>query len=144
MSDYATIAELKERLTGFYDEFYKDPVSGLVDDAKAQKHLNAAEAEVNASVAVRYNVPVVASQPLELLKNWTLTLAEELAHGRDGSDELPEKLKDRVTNVRKLLQRLADGSVAFMGAAEKSSSAGGDSDFISSRPLCRREQMGGW
>ena len=144
MSGYASIAELKERLAGFYVELYRIDDTGLAADNLAGKDLADAQAEVDASVGVRYVTPVSAPAALPLLKNWCLTLAEELAWSRGGRDSVPENVKDRVSNARKLLLRLAGGSLALEGAAERGSSAGGASEIIIATPVFSRDQLKGW
>ncbi len=144
MSVYATIADLKERLKGFYAELYLDADANIVKDDIAAKDIGAAEAEINASAAVRYVTPVTSAQSADLLLNIALTLAEELAWARGGRDSVPENVKDRAANARKLLERLADGSLALVDATEKNSSAGGSSEIIISAPLCSRAQLKGW
>lgn len=141
---YATLTELQERLEGFFDQLYTDEATGLVDTDQAEKDLADATGEVNSFVAARYAIPVTAANALELLRNITLTLAEELAWNRGGSDSLPEKLCKRAANARQLLRGIANGTNALDGAAEKSSSAGGAAAVVISDPVFKRSQLGGW
>ena len=141
---YATVTELEERLEGFYSELYNDEKTGLVDTTQAEKDLADASSEVNASVAVRYAIPVVAPRALALLRSLSLTLAEELAWSRGGGDTIPQKVCDRVANARKLLCGISDGSKALEGAAEKTGSAGGAAEALMTTPVFKRDQLGGW
>jgi phage gp36-like protein len=144
MSTYAAISDLEKKLEGFYDELYYSKELDAVDSTQAQQDLDNAEAEINASAAVRYSVPVTAAKSLQLLKYWTLALAEEAAWGRGSADKVPEKVEKRAANVRKLLERLTEGKVALDGAGEKEASAGGASEITMATPEFTRTKMEGW
>ena len=144
---YATLQEGKGRLKGFFEQLYADETAqGGVNEADALIDLEAAAAEIDGSAAVRYVTPVtaVASQPL--LKNWELTIFEELAWRRNAQGKTPENVKDRVKEVRKQLERLAKKELVLKGAAELSgsSSIGGAVIVSSTKPVFKREQMSGF
>jgi phage gp36-like protein len=141
---YATIDDLKKRLSRFYAELYAD-ANGTVDEELMTEDLLAATAEIDGSVAARYQTPVTADGALPLLKSWCLTLVEEIAWSRGGRDELPENVKDRAKAVRDNLRRAGDGTFRLPAApAETTSGQGGASILSVAEPVFTREKMSGF
>lgn len=142
--DYTTLADLEGRLKRYYAQLYKDSETGEVDEQTATDDLTDAEAEVNASVAVRYSVPVTAATALPMLRSWTLTLAEELAWRHSAQGKTPDNVVTRVEAVRDALKALATGDKALPGAAESATSAGGAAFVQCNTPEFTREKMEGF
>lgn len=141
---YSSVTKLKKRLRGFYDQLYLDPDTDQVDDTLAEEDLTNASAEVDASAAVRYAIPVTAADALALVDNWALTLAEELAWKRGATGKTPEGTQNRVDVVRKALERLADGKIKLPGATEDSAAVGGSVITQCDTPVFTREKMEGF
>lgn len=140
---YATTDDLKERLQNYFSELYTDE-DDVVDLALAAQDLVDAQSEVDASVAVRYAVPVTAAAAQPLLKNWTLTIAEQLAWRHNAQGTTPENVKDRVKEVRSQLERLAEGKLVIPGAGESTTSPGGAVIISGAAPVFTREKMSGF
>jgi len=100
---YAETDDLAKRLGSAALELYDDIT------AEAALHLEAATAEIDAAIAVKHRLPVTAPAALPLLKALNITLAEELAWGNSGGSDIPESVKRRVENARKLLELFAEG-----------------------------------
>jgi len=81
---------------------------------------------------------------MALLKNWNLTLAEELAFGPAVGGDYNEKLKFRLDRVRKLLDQAADGAIRLPGAVETDTGTGSAVIISGPAPVCTRDQMQGW
>lgn len=111
MENYVTIDDLRTRLAGFFDELYPDLVLPEAD-------LMAARAEVDAAAGMRYSLPLKNNS---LVKNWILTLAEELAWSRSGRGRAPENVVERVGVVRHQLSELAAGNLRLTGQEETAS-----------------------
>lgn len=111
MENYVTIDDLRTRLAGFFDELYPDLVLPEAD-------LMAARAEVDAAAGMRYSLPLKNNS---LVKNWILTLAEELAWSRSGRGRAPENVVERVGVVRRQLAELAAGRLQLTGQEETAS-----------------------
>ena len=143
---YATYSDLQDRLKSFFDQLYADAdAEGGVNLEDAAADLEAAQSEVDGAAGVRYTVPVEATASLPLLKNWTLTIAEELAWRRDAKGKSPENVKDRVKEVRRQLERLAEGKVKLQGAGENTTTGAGSSVIVSAAtPVFTREKMSGF
>jgi phage gp36-like protein len=142
---YANTDDLKGRLKSFFDQLYADDeAAGGVNLEDAAEDIEAAEAEVDGAAGVRYTVPVTATAALPLLKNWTLTITEELAWRRSAQGASPENVKDRVKEVRRQLERLAKKEVVLQGAGESSASSGGASIVSGDAPVFTREKMSGF
>lgn len=142
---YCTTTDLQDRLKSFFDQLYADEeAEGGVNLEDAALDIEAAQSEVDGAAGVRYSVPVEATAALPLLKNWTLTIAEELAWRRDAQGKTPENVKDRVKEVRKQLERLAKKEVVLQGAVESSTSSGGASIVSAAEPVFTREKMSGF
>jgi len=142
---YATVDDLKKRLSQVYAQLYSDPDTGLVDEDCMAEDLANANAEVDGAIAKRYSVPVTAADAIALLKGWQLTLSEELAWNRSASDAIPEKVKDRVKVVRERLKEARDGNFRLPGApAETASGQGGAAILSVATPVFTREKMGGF
>lgn len=141
---YATIADLKKRLKGFYTELYAGE-NGAVDEDSMTEDLTSANAEIEGSIAARYQTPVTAADALPLLKNWCLTLTEELAWSHGGRDELPENVVTRAKTVREQLKRVGEGNFKLPAApAETTSGQGGASILSISEPVFTRDKMQGF
>ena len=143
---YATTDDLEARLKSFFSQLYADEdAEGGVNLVDAAEDIEAAEAEVDGAAAVRYTVPVTATAALPLLKNWTLTITEELAWRRSAQGTTPENVKDRVKEVRRQLERLAKKEVVIPGAAENTETGSGASAIVSAAtPVFTREKMSGF
>lgn len=109
---YATTNDLALRLGAtVYGEIYPEETEAAADLADA-------EAEINGCIGRRYLVPVTASEALNLLKGWTLTLAEERAYARAAGSEFAGKVTARVAQVRKYLDEVRSGAFLLPGATE--------------------------
>ena len=109
---YATREELRSRLgNAAYQEIYGATPAAADDD------LASAAAEIDGALAVRYTVPVVSDAAAPLLKDWTLTLAEERASARAAGASFAEKVKDRAAQVRKYLEMILADQFQLTGAA---------------------------
>ncbi len=141
---YATTGELQTRLSPYPGLLLDD--EGAFDSDTAQDYLDAASAELDSYAGMRYSTPVATSAAcLPMLKNWELTLAEELAHNANVSHgEAPDSVKTRVKSVRESLSRLADGAIALSGATEIDASAGGAAIVDCDPPVMTRQRMGGF
>ena len=132
---YATPDDLSTRLAGFFDQLYPDPDVAAAD-------LAAAAAEVDALAGVRYALPLV---PEELVKNWTLTLAEELAWSRSSPGKLPENVIDRVAAVRKQLEMLSAGKLVLSSQIESPASGSASSVIVEgNEPQFTRDKLRGY
>ena len=112
---YATINELKVRLGQDYTGMYG---TGNTGDAAAQADLDAAAAEIDASVGCRYETPVDSERAAALLRDWNLTLCEERSRVRCAGDTLPGKIGMRIAHVRESLAKTASGELILPGATE--------------------------
>ena len=111
---------------------------------EAQADLDAAAAEIEAHIGVRYRTPVTDTVALPLLKIWTLTLAEELAWSRSGKAEIPKNVADRVANIRKVLEGIAAGEKQLPGATEKTGSGATLSIVDAAKPVYTRKNLKGY
>ena len=122
---YADTELLRARLgEAVFDEIYQDESDAAAD-------LESAAAEIDGAIASRYRLPVTGKRTLSLLRDWTLTLAEERAYARAAGSGFAEKVRLRVEQVRKYLEMIRnetfllpdaeerkDGSVAFASCRE--------------------------
>ena len=132
---YATPEDLNTRLASFFEQLYPVPDIAVAD-------LAAAAAEVDAIAGVRYALPLV---PEELVKNWTLTLAEELAWSRSSPGKLPENVIDRVAAVRKQLEMLSAGKLVLASQVESPVSGSASSVIVEGNdPQFTRDQLRGY
>lgn len=109
---YASREDLRSRLgNAAYQELYG------AAPAAADEDLAGAAAEIDGALAARYAVPVVSDAAAPLLKDWTLTLAEERASARAAGANFAEKVKDRAAQVRKYLDMILAEEFHLSGAA---------------------------
>lgn len=127
---YADLDALRARLGDVYVGIYG------AADSEASDDLAAAAAEIDGRLAARYQVPV--ADPPGILKNWNLTLAEELAYSRGVSGEFPAKLQKRVDEVRK---QLADAAAGTLKLAAAETSTGSYVAIDIQEPVFTREKM---
>lgn len=109
---YATENDLKTRLGSAYEEIYPESAAALQDLLDAQ-------AEIDGTLMMFYQVPITAEQALPLLKSWTLTLAEERAYVRTAGSRFSDKIRKRVEQVRARLTEIRKEQFTIPGA-EKS------------------------
>lgn len=115
---YADCVELRQRLgKKIFNEIYN--CTDADTPAAAESDLAAAAAEVDGSLAARYNLPVNTPRSLALLKDWVLTLAEERAYARAAGANYAEKIKSRVEQVRKYLEKIQQDLFKLPDAVEK-------------------------
>ena len=108
---YASREDLRDRLGAAYQEIY-----GATPEA-ADADLGSAAAEIDGALAARYRIPVVSETAAPLLKDWTLTLAEERASARAAGANFAEKVKSRAEQVRKYLDMILADTFQLPGAA---------------------------
>lgn len=125
---YATAEDLAARLGTVYPMIYGD------DSAAAASDIDSAAAEINGAIAGRYRVPVTAAAALPLLKDWTLTLAEERTYSRSAGPDYSDKVKRRVDQVRKYLEMIRTDQFR-LAAEENQSIAGGGVAMVQSETL---------
>lgn len=141
---YATAPELIIRIGDVYAGLYTDADGGVMA-AEIAADLAAAAAEIDGMIGMRYETPVTSVPALPLLKNWNLTLAEELSWVRSGKGDVPENVKNRVAHVRGLLGKIADGNMRLPGAQDSGSeSPGGMLIARSEEPVFTRNQLEGY
>lgn len=138
---YATPDELKTRIgPSIYGELY------LAGDGPAAGDLEAAAAEIDGALAYRYRLPVTGPRSLALLKDWTLTLAEERAFARPAGGDYTEKVKARVAQVRKYLDMIREDAFRLPDGVENAGAggAGGIALVQCDEPVFRRDKMRGF
>ena len=144
MSNYATIEDMRTRLSSVYSGLYRDEFNGQME-TEMQTDLDAAEAEINAFLGTRFRVPVTAEESIPLLKHWTLTLAEELAWSRAGTGKMPDSLVNRVKQTREYLEKISTGTMTLAGAGQDEETGGGSIAFVAGNdPVFGRENMRGY
>jgi len=147
MDAYATIDELRQRIgASVFDEIYGDSFTpGRGDLAIAAADLEAAAAEIDGAIALRYRLPVTGTRTLALLKDWCLTLAEERAFARPAGAAYTEKVKTRVEQVRKYLDMIRAETFRLPDAAENGGSgAAGIAVVHADPPVFGRSSMEGF
>lgn len=132
---YAGTEQLRSRLgEAVFDEIYPDESDAAAD-------LESAEAEIDGAIASRYRLPVAGKRTLSLLRDWTLTLAEERAYARAAGSGFAEKVRLRVEQVRKYLEMIRCGTFLLPDAEERKD---GSVAFATCRePVFGRENMKG-
>ena len=118
-----------------FDEIYQDESDAAAD-------LESAAAEIDGAIASRYRLPVTGKRTLSLLRDWTLTLAEERAYARAAGSGFAEKVRLRVEQVRKYLEMIRNGTFLLPDAEERKD---GSVAFASCRePVFGRDNMEGF
>lgn len=113
---YASAEDLRKRLgASVFDEIY---ASGGADGDEWFGDLESAGAEIDGVLALRYRLPLQQRRTLQLLKDWTLTLAEERAYARAAGGSFSDKIKERATQVRKYLEDIRTGQFLLSGETE--------------------------
>ena len=132
---YADTELLRARLGEVFDEIYQDESDAAAD-------LESAAAEIDGAIASRYRLPVTGKRTLSLLRDWTLTLAEERAYARAAGSGFAEKVRLRVEQVRKYLEMIRNGTFLLPDAEERKD---GSVAFASCRePVFGRDNMEGF
>lgn len=137
---YATASDLEGRLGALYGNIY----SGDEGAAAVQGDLESACAEVDGALAFRYALPVTGPRSLALLKDWTLTLAEERAYARTAGSGFAEKVRIRAAQVRTYLEMVRTDRFRLPDAEERKSS---DSPLTLTKgepPVFGRDNMEGF
>jgi phage gp36-like protein len=129
---YLTATELRNRMIRHYDAIYKDSVTGLVDNAKAEADIDAASARIDSYLGRLYQVPVTSEKALAVVREWCGVLAEEKARARSANREVPDSLLAAIRQVLRELELAGKGELTLAGA-ERLEAAGpsiqGDEEF---------------
>jgi len=160
---YATAEQLDRFLHDTYDQLYyvapettsemteeelaAASAAALVATAQlADDDLEAASAEIDGALGVRYAVPVSRATVLPMLRTWCLALAAELAWGRSAMAEPPPNLVARCKAIRDRLDEYGDGSKSLAAdpAATPDAGAAGAALVQGDAPLFTRAKLGGW
>ena len=137
---YATALELRARIgASIFAEIY-----GEKETTEAEADLASAEAEIDGAIACRYRMPVAGTRSLALLKDWTLTLAEERTFARPVGCDYTEKIKARVAQVRKYLEMIRLDQFRLPDAEENGTAAGGIALVKCDAPIFGRGNMEGF
>lgn len=137
---YATAEEFRDSLG---ESQYKAIYRG--DDPLADHDLNLASAEIDGYLAKRYAVPVTAEGALELLRDFAIGLAAPKAYFRTAHGDLPEKVKLRAEEIRRMLRDFSTGAALL--AADALPQEEGPSGLISivcDRKRFSRDSMKGY
>jgi len=142
MGDYIVQADIERRLRDHFDSLYDLPTDA--DDL--DQDITSVEAEANAFLGRRYQVPVTATQAVRYVKKICLDLAEETAYARGESPELPEKIKRQADNARKQLTMIAEGKISLGAASVPERQNGGAAAIIvdADDPEFTRDRMKGF
>lgn len=137
---YASTDELHRRLGPVYQDLY------AADDSETPlADLEAGAAEIDGMIGTRYEIPVTGSAAAALLKNWNLTLAEELAWARSGKEETPQNVQERVKTVREYLEKISAGAMLLAGGVQSAAAGGGSVVCIDGdEPIFGRRKMKGY
>lgn len=140
---YATTTDVQRRLRRNYETLYTR--DGAIDTDVVAADIAAAEAEIDGALAQRYAVPVTSGNA-ELLKQWTLTLVEDLAYGAVPGREVPKNVAARVEVVRKQLAAAAEGKFSLgTTAAPTEKTAVTDAVIVEANtPEFTRTKLAGW
>lgn len=141
---YATHDDLKKRLKRFYDKIYYDVDTKTVDNDLADDDLGEAAAEINGALSVKYAVPVTNATSLPLLKSWELSLAAELAFGRDENAATPENITTGAERVRKQLALVLQGEFGLVAEVAQNEEKSASMIVDVSTPVFGRDNMKGW
>lgn len=130
---YATIDDFRRQLSDLFGDIYVDR-NGATMEWEMEQDLEAASTEIDATVGVRYQIPVTAVSALPMLRTCCVTLAEELAWSRSGRPDVPEHVKKRVDNTRRMLAKIAGGDMVLPGAAEAAVGGAGSAVIVDGPP----------
>lgn len=134
---YAAVEDLAARLGTVFAATYGD------DPAAAVSDIDSAAAEINGAIAARYRVPVTAPAALPLLKDWTLTLAEERTYSRCAGPDYSDKVKRRVDQVRKYLEMIRADQFRLQAEENRPAAGGGVALVQSEPPVMTRDNLAG-
>ncbi|GHU38479.1 hypothetical protein AGMMS50256_37830 [Betaproteobacteria bacterium] len=117
---YATLPDLVERFGQAEVDQIADITGDAVRDlATVNQAVADADSEINAALAARYTVPVVPTPTL------LTRIACDLIRWFLYTTTMPDVVKDRAANARKLLAALSSGEIILPGAIDAPSEAGG-------------------
>ena len=126
----ATLIELTDRA---------DPPLGVVDTTVIDAALADTDALIDGYLAVRYALPLSASQAL------VVTLAESITIYKLYTISAPERVVDDYRDAIKALEKIAEGKVQLNAAGIKPASSGGSGVQSCDRtPEMTRENMGSY
>ena len=140
---YCTLDDIKRQLPeAVVMSLTDDSVTGSVDEGVVAEAIADADAEINAWMGGRYQVPF--SPVPDVIRKISIDIAVyNLESRRDGDP--PEVRKDRYRNAVKLLESIARGIVTI--GAEESAAPAGPADlplFTTPDPVFTRETLEGF
>jgi len=143
MGNYATRTDVQRRLRRNYETLYTR--DGAIDTDLVDADIAAAEAEIDGALAQRYTVPVTAGNT-ELLRQWALTLVEDLAYGAVPGREVPKNVAARVDVVRRQIRDAGEGKFSLGAAAVPTERPDATGTLIveGNTPEMTRTKLEGW
>ena len=137
---YATTGEFSSSLgEGQYKAIYNGDVS------LAEHDLALASAEIDGYLAKRYTVPVTAAGAVDLLKDFAIGLAAPKAFFRAAGSAVPEKVKLRAEEIRKMLRDYSTGAALLAAdAAPQEKGPSGLLDIVCDEKRFSRGTMRGY
>lgn len=128
---YATTEDFESSLGGQFQAIYRN------NRELAAHDLTLASAEIDGYLAKRYTVPVTAAGAVDLLKDFAIGLAAPKAFFRAAGSAVPEKVRLRAEEIRKMLRDYSTGAALL--AADTAPQEKGPSGSI--RIVCERRRF---
>lgn len=137
---YATAEDFRSSLgESQYKAIYKG------DDSLAEHDLLLASAEIDGYLAKRYTVPVTSAGAADLLRDFAIGLAAPKAYFRQASGDLPEKVKLRAEEIRKILRDFSTGTALLAAdAVPQQKGQSGLLDIVCDEKRFSRDTMRGY
>jgi phage gp36-like protein len=141
MGNYISVELLEERVTeNRLNSLCR--VTGLPKDSLLENVTTRAEGLIDAYAAVRYKVPLPA---VELVEEWSLSIAEYELYKRGSGGDVPRKIKDSYAETLEMLAELASGKIDIPSAEKQNAFDSGLSVmFDSSEPVMKGDTFKGW
>ena len=111
----------------------------------AEHDLLLASAEIDGYLAKRYTVPVTSAGAADLLRDFAIGLAAPKAYFRQASGDLPEKVKLRAEEIRKILRDFSTGAALLAAdAVPQQKGQSGLLDIVCDEKRFSRDTMRGY
>jgi len=99
-------------------EVYNDD-TGAYDSTRLDNDIDAAEAEVNSGLTIRYTIPATSSTGIALCESWTLAILRSKAYSRLAMSETPIVILAEAKAARSAIRMVGSGAIDLPGETEQ-------------------------
>jgi len=125
-------------------EVYNDD-TGTFDSTRLDNDIDAAEAEVNSGLTIRYTIPATSSTGIALCEAWSLAILRSKAYSRLAMSETPIVILAEAKAARNAIRMVGSGAIDLPGETEQTTTGLiAQIRTTANTPQCTRAKLAGF